>query len=223
MGFSLDDFNRVVHNLSLDRSIFHSEDDLKFSLALKLREYFGDRIRLRIEVPFPDDDKNERIDILVLEENRRIGIELKYLKAPINWEDGIDKYELKEQYADDILSYGCLKDIKRIESWIQDRLDEGYTLWITNKPSFYGSERHQKKPTSYDQFRIFDGRHFGQGVKMDWEMINGKRPATAKGGYQDSLSISGSYTIQWQLYSEIPDVEKNNIFKYCVLRILKTE
>jgi hypothetical protein len=223
MGFSLEDLNRVVHNLSSDRPIFHSEDDLNFSLALKLKEYFGDRIRLRIEVPFPHDDKNERIDILVLEESRRIGIELKYLKAPINWEDGIDKYELKEQYANNILSYGCLKDIKRIESWIPDKLDEGYTLWITNKPSFYGPKRHQKKPTSYDQFRIFDGRQFGNGAEMKWNEINGKKPATAKGIYENRIFVTGNYIIRWQQYSEIPIAKKNNIFKYCVLKISKPD
>jgi hypothetical protein len=223
VSFTLEDFKRILKNLSDERPIFHSEDDMKFALAWEINRYFNGEIHLRLEYPFPDREENEKIDILLIQNGRKIGIELKYLKAELNCNNGGENYLLKEQAANDMLAYRCWKDIERIEKWIPANIDDGYTLWITNNPVFHGPEKRRKKVPCYDQFRIYEGRQLEKGTKMDWININGQRPAVAKGNYSDSVILKDSYTVHWEIYGDRCDAKKNSTFKYCVMRISKSD
>ena len=99
--FSKEKIKELMEELKDRRPVFNSEDDFKFSLAWLIKEKYKDDVEIRLEKKMNDNkdassskegdrnNKNQRIDIFIIVKNEnnveKIGIELKYFMAKIQW------------------------------------------------------------------------------------------------------------------------------------------
>jgi hypothetical protein len=151
------DIEKIIKTLKKDRKVFHSEDDLKFSIATVIKQKYKDA-DVRLERPMKiammkkaDSKKIEKtisIDITVFLEYDVFFLELKYKtkelskefeKKLVKYMDKDDEYELKDQGACDIGRFLFRKDIYRLEQAIKKLPNsncKGYFIVITNDPGY---------------------------------------------------------------------------------------
>lgn len=141
---------------NLKKRVFVSEADFQHALAMKLEEFFPDKVRL--EFPVYINKERVHIDIVIQkDENTLIPIELKYLTAKI---DSVEKDKntgieylrlLTNQYAQNINSKNVLRDIWRIEQL----KNGGVCICITNNTQYWSCDKH--RPSSKCQaFRLYN-------------------------------------------------------------------
>ncbi len=101
--------------------------------------------------------------------------------------------------AQDIRAYDVVKDIQRVE-WFVDRQPgwSGVVLVLTNDPSYWSRPGHGR-PTNADAFRIYEQHR-----------ITGRRawgPSTGIGtmkGREAAIEVQGDYSCVWSDYSSLP-------------------
>jgi len=223
--------DNVLMNLSKSkkREIFYSEGDFQFSLGCEIKCIYPD---MNIIAEKPMEGKlqtsngkkaTEHIDMFLYNKEIKIGIELKYIKDKFSGEVGDNYYKLSPSLAYDLRCYDILKDIQRLEKYVEsENIDEhiniGYAIVLTNAKNLWTPQANGKE-SNYDEFRVFDRRKIHG--EMKW------KPATGDGtkkGRTDPINLKGNYTIQWKDYSEPkPEGETGNVtknlFKYSVVEI----
>ena len=245
--FNEQEIKELMKKLSKKRPIFDSEDDFKFSLAWLIKEKYRDNVEIRLEKKMNNNkdassskvgdkkNKNQRIDIFIIVKNdkEKIGIELKYFTAKIEWQDNRndETFILASQYANDIKCYDAWKDAERLENFIDKGfINKGFLIWLTNVNSLTKDcidiENENKNAAYYDEFRICNKRIINGPKKMDWKKTK-KTPSkgTIK-GREKPITIKGNYKVYWKEYS-ILNLENNNsykkssnnIFKYSLLEV----
>lgn len=161
------DLEGLVLKLKDKRKVFHSEDDLKFSLGYLIKkEIMGSEIRLEKPISLKFSTKintkekeffRAPIDIVAItKEGKQIPIEIKYKtlslvkdkKAKASGTYTVDKeeYDLANQGASDLGRFNFRKDIARIEQFVDDdknNADCGFCLIITNDKDYW-SEPSEK-------------------------------------------------------------------------------
>ena len=221
----------ILESLSNERPVFHSERDFQFSLGIKIKEKYPE-MEIRLEVPMNDDKTEKRvehIDMKVLDDPIKIGIELKYiteeLRVNIKRETFKEEvFNLKNHSANDIRCYDVLKDIQRLENFVKSgKIKKGYSIVLTNMKSLW-SEKNGNKDTFYDNFRIYNGRRITG--KLEWKEknikgeITGPSEGTVK-GRKSPIELEGNYELNWNEYSEGNLEEKDESthwqFKYLVV------
>ena len=110
------DIDKIMYQLSRWRPIFHSEADFQFSLAWMIKEQYPN-CDIRLEF-VPEFNPNLHLDILVILDGKWIPIELKYTTRKYIKTINDEVYMLKEQGAKDQGCYNYLKDIMRIEEFV---------------------------------------------------------------------------------------------------------
>lgn len=100
----------VIESLRKKRLLFHSEADFQFALAWEIQLLYP-TAEIRLEYPSPENDSKKYIDILVRDNGFAYPIELKYKTKKLFGVDKGEYYHLKEQSAQDIGSYDCVKDL----------------------------------------------------------------------------------------------------------------
>ena len=142
-----------MEELKDKRPVFNSEDDFKFSLAWQIKEKYKkykDKVEIRLEKKMNNNrdasssgvgdekNKNQRIDIFIIVKNEnnveKIGIELKYFTADLEWhDDKNDEYIiLKEQLAYNYKCYDAWHDVERLENFIRSgNINKGFAIWLT--------------------------------------------------------------------------------------------
>ena len=212
------DFNKILGELSTERPLFHNESDFQFSLAWKIKSFYPD-LAIRLEKAINGDvNSSEYLDILVLDKGKgNMGIEVKYITSQLVTQHDGEKYCLKTHSANDIRCYYSLKDIQRLEKFIENgNISRGYTLWLTNVTGLW---KGAMKGSYYDEFRIYEGRTIVG--KMNW------KPGTGEGtkkNREDPITLSGKYTIRWVDYSKVNSLDESKanskrVFKYCLNEI----
>lgn len=137
---------KIIDRLSIERPVFHSEDDLKFALSQEIKNLypaFSIWLERPVKIKMIKKDQStsqerKAIDIVIRdEEKNKIPIELKYktikTNNPIIWDN--EEYKLTNQGATDIGRVHFRKDIYRIEQFLNlnpDNSRVGYVLIITN-------------------------------------------------------------------------------------------
>lgn len=191
------EFNEIMQELSKERPLFHNESDFQFSLAWKIKSLYPS-LAIRLEKAIYGDGKTaEYIDLLLsVGKKEKIGIELKYITSLLVAGHDGEWFYLKTQSANDIRCYYAVKDIQRLEKFVEtDEIARGYAIWLTNAPSLW---KGTMNGSNYDDFRIYDGREI-QG-KLSW------KPGTGDGTKkkrEEPISLSGSYTLRWIKYSDV--------------------
>jgi hypothetical protein len=142
-----------------------------------------------------------RLDLLLSrpDSGEHLVIELKYLTAAWTGEVEHEHFELLNQGAQDIRGYDVLKDIQRVERFVDRQPGwSGVVLVLTNDPSYWSGPR-QSRPTNADAFRIYERQR-----------ITGRRawgPNTGIGtmkGREAAIVVQGDYPCLWSDYSSLP-------------------
>jgi hypothetical protein len=130
------DLNVAMSKLAELRTIFHSEADFQFALAIQLHEIWPE-LEVRLEIP-----QSNRITLVILvlgpSDHDRFAIELKYKTALWSGEVAGEAFNLKNHGADDLGGYDIIKDIRRIELLAADgSVSSGAVIALTNEPLYW--------------------------------------------------------------------------------------
>lgn len=209
------DIPSIMNKLREKRPVFHSEADFQFAFAWEIQQHYP-KASVRLEYP-PTCDPTKYIDIVVRLGEDVFPIELKYktkiFKAAVSGE----QFSLKDQGAQDIGKYDLVKDICRLETFLNHMrgYKEGYAIWLTNDPSYWNVPKNNG--TGYSAFSVHRGA-IKEGT-MTWgpSMNEGSIKTREK-----PLTLSGRYEIDWRDYSNLD--AKNGVFMYAltVISLLDT-
>jgi len=180
--FNEKEINKLMKKLSKKRPLFDSEDDFKFSLAWLIKEKYKKKVEIRLEKKMNNNknasrreecnknNENQRIDIFIIVKNenntQKIGIELKYFTADLEWHDDKNDEDiiLKKQSAYNHKCYDAWYDVQRLEDFIKcGNINKVFAIWLTNIESLTEDwdkvkkkfeKDPNKKPNHYDFFYI---------------------------------------------------------------------
>ena len=235
-----------ISKLNEKRKIFHSEDDLKLSLGITIKELFPEfEIRLEkptiinmIDVNGKESTVRAPIDIIVYDKNgESVPIELKYKTKKLDSEQNGELYNLTNHGATDIGRYSFRKDIYRIEQYLSNEVNSnvGFVFILTNENNYFdnnvGLKETFDKYFTCHQNGVFEKEYKGWNYsKIDkvkyrkennsWRYNNQKKKHwTCTNDKSYVLELKNNYPIEWKEYSKI----KNSVFKFCLLRIEKSQ
>jgi len=179
-------------DLVRERECFHSEDDLKFALAWKLKENFP-KANIRLERPYQNISGPGDAGFLDLlfNDGTPVGIELKYktIVGRFTSKSG-EIYNLKEQSAQDGGRHGFCFDVYRLENLVREKkISQGFAVFLTNDSLYW---RLGRKETNDSAFRIHDDRIL-QGT-LAWNPKAGKGTTE---GIEKPIPLSGTYPLSW--------------------------
>lgn len=207
----------VMNALRRKRAVFHSEADFQFAFAWETKLIYQ-QVEVRLET-HPRDHPQLRLDLQILDiaNGDLIAIELKYLTRA--W-SGIDElardeaFELKNHGAHDHRRYDVVKDIHRIERFIQaDPSWRGFAVVISNDAAYW--EQPIGLVQSNDAaFRIHDGASLSGDRK--WAA----QTASTKDRYT-TLGLGGRYLLKWIDYSKV-DATSAGTFRSLTVPILRS-
>ncbi|MCI5540312.1 MAG: hypothetical protein MR376_07095 [Campylobacter lanienae] len=214
------DMEKIIKTLQGKRQIFCSEADFQLEMAWVIKEMYPDaKVRLEYVPTFND---KMHIDILVFISNKWIPIELKYKtknskKGALEDKKTQEVLNLKNQGAKDIGCYLYLKDIMRIESIkqeVKNNFEEGYAVFLTNDKTYLKSP--QNNDCVYKDFSLEHG--ITKHGELKWAEHAGDW--TKKGGIEDSITLKGSYTMEWNEFSKVNEERSDGTFYYLVTKII---
>ena len=209
------DVNKVMKDLARVRPVFHSEADFQHALAWHIHEIELDpRVRLEWPVKPPDPEKRIYVDLYL--PGRKIAVELKYLTRKLNHEHEGERFELRDQRAQDVRRYDFLKDIQRLEQLsLSDSTDvqAGFAVLLTNDPLYWTPPG--LKGVIDAALRLHEGRRIEKGKKMAFH----KRASTGTTeGRKAPIRLKDSYDLEWREYSKVGD-GANQRFRYLAIQI----
>jgi len=183
----------VLRRLSGLRPVFHSEADFQQAFAWEVRTQ-DPTVRVRLETrPAP----GIRLDLLLISKDgqRRTAVELKYLTRLRTGEFAGERFELKDQGAQDIAMPGS----------------NGAVVCVCNDPPYWNAPAHGR-PTNADAFRPHEST-----------VLHGPRawgPLTGAGtsrGREEPLALVGTYQMAWLDYSMLPG--PRGVFRTLVVEV----
>lgn len=210
-GFKMD-LTEAIQALKEERKIFHSEADLQFSLAWKIKQQ-DPMVDIRLEY-CPAFAPNMHIDIVVFDNGNAYPIELKYKTSAVDMVIGEERYSLKNHGAQDLGRYDYVYDISRIE-FLKERwslFQKGYAIMLSNDPSYWVAKKGDRE-TVCDDFRIHSGIH--KSGRLSW--LSNASAGTIK-GREAPIVLSGEYDFAWDPFSTIGN-GRNGEFKISVIEI----
>lgn len=204
------DLSSVLDALCQERPVFHSEADFQHAFAWAVQRAMPDA-RVRLEARLAP---GARLDLLVASTvtQRCSAIELKYLTRAWSGEINGERFELKNQGAQDIRGYDVIKDIGRVEQDAQLLQDcNGAAIVLSNEPSYWTSPSHDRQ-TNAAAFRLYDSL-----------VLHGERawgPSTGAGtlrGRELPVTLRGTYQLRWRDYSRVPG--PSGLFRLLVVEV----
>ncbi len=205
------DLVALLQRLAQRRPVFHSEADFQHAFAWEAHS-MDPQLRVRLEThPEP----GARLDLMLsrTDLDRHTAVELKYLTAGWVGDVARQHFELKNHGAQDVRAYDVVKDIGRLERFVdRKRHWNGAFVAITNEQSFWRSVTHGRA-TNADAFRIYDG------VTLSGSQAWG--PNTGIGtmrGRETAIELKGSHLLAWQDYAQV-DNRPRGAFKVLVVEV----
>ncbi len=192
--------NNAITSLGARRSLFHSEADFQFALAWEVQKA-DNEISVYLEAPIDDFErqKREHLDVLFERSGHFTALELKYLTR--TWSGDIphlngvgQSYALKNHSAHDHRRYDVVKDIVRVEKFVQSHPNaNGAVVVLTNDPAY---TKPSSGSTANDAaFRI------GHGDVLHGPREWGRLPANKE--RQNGLRLGQSYEMKWSEFSTL--------------------
>lgn len=176
------DLDEVLVQLAATRPVFHSEADSQLAFAWLVQQYDA-KMRVRLETR-PAPGVHLDLDFARPDLDRATAIELKYLTRLWTGTVGGERFELKNQGAQDIRAYDIVKDIVRVEKFVASQPGcDGAVITLTNDASYW-KPGAGLKTTNAAAFRLGHGTILS-GVR-DWGPNTGA--GTRKGGSYPSHS-----------------------------------
>ncbi|NIZ40924.1 hypothetical protein PVA45_05345 [Entomospira entomophila] len=219
----------IMDKLAKTRPIFHSEADFQFALAWQIQQTHPDAdIRLEYPTQFEIQDNGEKrrgeVDIIVAIDGLTYPIELKYKTAELSTEIDHEKFQLKNQSAQNYAKYDFYKDMRRIEllskAWHEEiqenkRFETGYAIFLTNHQYYWKTKT--ASDCKSEQFNIVDDMETP--TYMQWK---GTETSLSR---QSAIQLMDTYYLKWKTYSEIMPSNDQNIkmknhhFQYLLVEI----
>lgn len=187
--------SRAIERLAERRPLFHSEADFQLALAWQLQQD-EPSAELRLEKRVIDDPRVE-LDILLVLDGHRHGLELKFPRSKLDVEVEGERFVLRTG-APDLDRYDVLRDVARLERLVSAGIiDEGCGVVLTNVPGLW-QPPSRAVPASYDAFRIHEGREVTG--TLDWGATAGEGTKT---GREHPIVLGGNYHLTWRAYSDV--------------------
>ncbi len=201
----------VLNELSKKRPVFHSEADFQHALAWTIHEKYSS-LNIRLEKRVVLNNEEIYFDIFTFNDNKTVAIEVKYKTRNLDTAVNSEKFDLKNQGAQDQGRYDFIKDISRLEKALETYHDgTGFAIFLTNDESYWKTPTRGVN-TADKAFRIHEGVTI-QGT-LSWK--EGTSGGTMS-GRSESIILKGGYMLNWNNYS---DVEKQNgKFRYLLVKI----
>jgi len=180
------------------RSVFHSEADLQHHLAWQAH-LLDPLLEVRLEFR-PDARIRESVDVMLLRSDLDMAtfIELKYLKAAWSGVVSSERFDLPNTGAHDIVRYDVIKDLQRLERFVDGRPgSSGLMLCLTND-SLHWREPTGMRATIAESFPIHECSRI-HGIR-EWDQRAG---AGTTRGRTSPLSLRGQYSLEWRPYSRV--------------------
>ena len=188
------------------RELMFNERDYQMHLAVFLRQT-GHYDDVDVEYFLPNTiakvvgyewDSHLRLDLVVCKADKFAVIELKYPTAQVVTEihrfgQAIPDVEImKQQGAQDIVSYNFWKDVRRIEvvKALFPKVLGGLAVMLTNDAYYV---RGPKKGSLCEEFSTANGRTNVHGL-LDWT----RQTQTTDG--KPGFTLSGNYSLHWEDY-----------------------
>ena len=209
--------HKSLSELSQKRPIFYSEADFQHSLAWELHAEYEGKIRLEYPAQIYS-GKTSYIDILDTRNLEKVAIELKYKtkKTSSNIKYNGEEYPLTNQSAQNQARYDFIKDIERLERFVELNANAvGYAVFVTNDSSYWNKAR--STTTVDSNFRIHQGRTLTGSLK--W--CESAKEGTTK-GRTNPINLNGTYAIEWNDFSSFSQTPKNGVFRYVLIKVTST-
>ena len=122
---------KILNTLSRTRPVFHSEADFQHSLAWEIHRQYPKTI-IRLEYP-KSSEKRQYIDLWIKTGKQVYVIELKYKTKKTHINFNKEDFYLLDQGAQDVGRYDFIKDIVRVESFVNHYNNStGWVVLLTN-------------------------------------------------------------------------------------------
>ena len=152
------------------------------------------------------------LDLLIQFSSVEFAIELKYKTRATKITHANEQYELLNQSAQDIGRHDFIKDIGRLERYVQSHpAAKGYAVLLSNDRTYWSET---KKPDPVDSaFRLHEGRVLEGNITWGVNASDGtKRNRT------EPLALKGKYAMTWHDYSKLGEGH-GNLFRCVVINV----
>ncbi len=188
------DIPDLLRALKKKRPIFHSEADFQHALAWTLHEQ-NSQLEIRLEHPLFSAG-SAAVDVRIRDGKQLYALELKYLCRKIRVEVKGESFALKDQSAQDTRRYGVLKDIWRMERFIEKNSGaRASVITLSNDPLYW---KGSKEGTNDAEFSLKQGRRVCG--KLNWS--KNASPGAIKGN-EEVIDLKGNYLMEWEDYSRV--------------------
>ena len=185
------DLGDALAALAARRPVFHSEADFQFAVAWEVQT-LDPSIHIYLETrPIT----GVHLDLAFERDGYYTAIELKYLTRAWSGDVEGQRYTLTNHSAHDLRRYDVVKDIVRVEKFIDEKTHaNGAVVVLTNDPAY--RRRAAVSSTANDlAFRIDDGAVL-DGIRA-W-----RQPPVGVGERED-LVLRGRFEAQWTEFSNV--------------------
>jgi hypothetical protein len=180
--------------LAKQRPVFYNEADFQHALAWVLHEQSSEA-QLRLEIPLVA-DASERLDLLVVVDSLRLGIELKYPRDTFHVEIDDERvpYQRSKPNAIDFARYDIARDLKRLEGLVDAHLvDVGVMILLTNQTGLWNDPA--KEVLARDAaFRCHEGS------TLTGDLVWGE---AGEAEPKPTVTLSRAYNCAWRDYSAL--------------------
>lgn len=202
------DIGELLSQLARQRPIFHSEADFQHALAWELHRRLPDA-RVRLEMPMEQLDGQRYLDIYLRQGDRILAIELKYKTQRLSVTSRGERFDLKNQSAQNFGRRDFVKDVWRLEQFVDERQGgTGCAILLTN------DSRYWKRPdrlTMDHEFRLHAGPLSGS---LRWRGVS----ADIKKKGDDAIELRSSYRLQWSDFSQ-PSTASYGRFRFLIVKV----
>jgi len=159
--------------------------------------------------------QREYIDIWATEDGTNYAIELKYKTRKLDSVYDGEEFHLADHGAQDIGRYDFIKDIWRLERFVESHAKTiGYAILLTNDVGYWKATK--RLMTADAGFRIHESRVLNG--ELRWS--DGTGPGTMK-GREKPLALRGSHSVTWADYADVRGTGPSR-FRYVLLEVGST-
>ena len=203
--------NDLLLRLASRRPVFHSEADFQHALAWEYQRA-DPEASIRLEKQLSTSGARVHLDLLVMGKGYELAVEVKYKTRLASVSHGGELYSLRNQSAQDIGRHDFIKDIRRLENYVNARPDaKGYAILLTNDQSYWSTSR--RSDTDDSQFRLHEKRVLAGSVT--W---GSAASAGTKHKREAPIAFSGTYSVAWNDFSSV-GVGAGKHFRYVALGV----
>jgi hypothetical protein len=163
----------------------------------------------------PFADESIYLDVFATVGSVRIAVELKYLVRALDVTVDGERFQLRDQGAQDVRRYDVVKDIARVERIVADAIaDRGFVVVLTNDAGYWNQGT---KVGSIDAaFRLHEGNRLA-GTRA-WATDAG---AGTTQGRIEPIELVHEHVVGWRDFSQI-DSGPAGRFRYLALQVRRT-